>query len=97
MRRAIRTWADGYTAFLTEAGLALRPEWTPYRAALVLQAMLDGFLLRCRIQPDDYVAAEPEEASLFADAVIAFILGAVDVERSDVTGREALDRLAGEG
>lgn len=93
MRRAIRTWADGYATFLTEAGLVLRPEWTPYRAALVLQAMLDGFLLRCRIQPDDYLAAEAEEASLFADAVIAFILGAVDVERSDVTGREAIDRL----
>lgn len=93
MRRAIRTWADGYATFLTEARLVLRPEWTPYRAALVLQAMLDGFLLRCRVQPDDYLAAQAEEATLFADAVIAFILGAVDVGRSDATGREALDRL----
>jgi hypothetical protein len=97
MLRAIRTWTDGYATFLTEAGLVLRPEWTLYRAALVLQAMLDGFLLRCRIQREDYLAAQAEEASLFADAVIAFILGAVDVERSDVTGREALDRLVSEG
>lgn len=37
-----------------------------------------------------------EAVSLFADAVIAFILDAVDVERSDVTGREEFDRLVRE-
>lgn len=37
-------------------GLILQPEWTVKRISLVLQAMLDGFVLRHRIQPDDYPA-----------------------------------------
>jgi hypothetical protein len=93
MRRIIGTWADGYAALLTEAGLVLRPEWTPHRAALALQAMIDGFLLRYRIQPEDYPTSRWAGAGLFADTVIAFVLGAVDAERSAATGRESLDAL----
>lgn len=93
MRAGIKEWADGYAAVIPELGLALRPGWTPHRLSLALQAALDGFLLRCRVMPDDYQTARWEGAGLFADTVLAVILGVIDVDRSGTNGREALDRL----
>jgi AcrR family transcriptional regulator len=93
MRSGIQAWADGYAAVLPELGMALRPGWTPHRLSLALQAALDGFLLRYRIMPDDYQGSRYEGAGLFADTVLAVILGVVDVDRTGVNGREVLDRL----
>jgi AcrR family transcriptional regulator len=93
MRRGIQSWADGYAAVLPELGIALRPGWTPGRLSLALQAALDGFLLRYRIMPDDYQGSRHEGAGLFADTVLAVILGVVDVDRTGTNGREVLDRL----
>jgi len=93
MRAGIQAWADGYAAVLPELGVALRPGWTPHRLSLALQATLDGFLLRYRIMPDDYQTARWEGAGIFADAVLALLLGVVDVDRTGTDGREALDRL----
>jgi AcrR family transcriptional regulator len=95
MREGIRAWADGYASVLPELGLALRPGWTPQRLSLALQAALDGFLLRYRIMPDDYQASRYEGAGLFADTVLAVILGVVDVDRSGTDGHQAVDRLIG--
>ncbi|WP_460528157.1 hypothetical protein [Flindersiella endophytica] len=89
--RGTRAWFDGYTMLLASLGLALRPSWTSERLGLCLQALLDGFLFRYRIQPEDYQPTRWEGASLFADAVIAFCLGVIDVDRSSQTAREALD------
>jgi len=93
MNRGIQVWADGYTSLLTNLGLALRPEWTPHRLALALQATLDGFLLRYRIQPADYPASRWEGAGIFADTVLAMVLGVIDADRSGAEGRIVLDRL----
>lgn len=93
MRAGIQAWADGYAAVLPELGVALRPGWTPHRLSLALQAALDGFLLRYRIMPDDYQNARWEGAGVFADTVLALLLGVVDVDRTGTDGREALDRL----
>jgi AcrR family transcriptional regulator len=95
MRSGIGAWADGYAALLAELGLVLRPGWTPHRLALALQAALDGFLLRYRIMPDEYPASRWEGAGIFADTVLAIILGVIDADRSGTSGREALDRLIG--
>lgn len=94
MRHGISTWAQGFAALLDELGVVLRPEWTPHRMALALQAALDGFLLRYRIQPDDFTESSWEGAGIFADTVIAIVLGIVDAERTGRSGRAALDRLA---
>jgi len=94
MQRLIQAWAEGYAALLTAFGLALRPEWTADRLALALQAMLDGFLLRYRILPDDYPTATVDDVGIFADAVVAFAVGVIDAERSGISGRAALDALA---
>lgn len=93
MREGSQAWADGYAALLTDLGLVLRPEWTPQRLALALQAVLDGFVLRFRIQPDDYQASRWEGASIFADTILALVLGVLDHERTGESGRKILDRM----
>ena len=93
MRSGVQAWADGYAALLTDLGVVLRPGWTPHRLSLALQAALDGFLLRYRIMPDDYPTSRWCGAGLFADTVLAILLGVVDTDRSGASAREALDRL----
>jgi hypothetical protein len=96
MKQGTQVWAEGYTTLLTDMGLVLRPGWTPQRLSLALQAALDGFLLRYRVQPDDYVQSRWEGAGLFADTVIAIILGVLDADRSGRSGRAILDQLVGQ-
>jgi AcrR family transcriptional regulator len=95
MRGGILAWEDGYAALLADLGLVLRPGWTPHRLSLALQATLDGFLLRYRIMPEDYPTSRWEGAGIFADTVLAVILGVIDTDRSGTNGREALDNLIG--
>ena len=95
MRQGNSVWADSFATLIDELGVVLRPEWTPQRLALALQAALDGFLLRYRVQPEDFAASAWEGAGIFADTVIALVLGIIDPERSGESGRAALDRLAG--
>jgi len=95
MRGGILAWEDGYAALLADLGLVLRPGWTPHRLSLALQATLDGFLLRYRVMPEDYPTSRWEGAGIFADTVLAVILGVIDTDRSGTNGREALDNLIG--
>lgn len=97
MRDGIQVWADSYAALLTDLGLVLRPGWTPKRLALALQATLDGFLLRYRIQPDDYPVSRWEGTGIFADTVLAMVIGVIDAERSGLDGRAILDQIAHRG
>jgi AcrR family transcriptional regulator len=92
--RATRAWFDGYARLLTKRGLALRPGWTVERLGLTIQAMLDGFLFRYRIQREDFAPTRWENASLFADAVLTFCLGALDTDGTGHTARRALDLAA---
>ena len=93
MRQGSQVWAEGYAALVRDLGVVLRPGWTPQRLALALQATLDGFLLRYRIQPDDYLGSRWEGAGIFADTVLATILGAIDADRSGADSRAALDKI----
>ncbi len=95
MRQGTQVWAEGYATLLSDLGLTLRPGWTPQRLALALQAALDGFLLRYRMQPDDYPTSRWEGAGVFADTTLAIILGVTDTEQTGESGRAVLDRLAG--
>jgi hypothetical protein len=74
--------------------LIMRPEWSTKRVCFVLQAMLDGFVLRYRLHPNDYPNSRWARANIFADAIIAFMLGAVDWDLTGQPGRAALDTLA---
>lgn len=84
-------WYEGYRELLAGWALAFRPGWTVERFDLTLQAMLDGFLLRFRIQPDFVKRCGWQGASLFADSVVGFTLGVTDASETQLTSREALD------
>jgi hypothetical protein len=82
-----------YEQLVRGLGLAMRPEWPAGRVSFVLQAMLDGFTLRYRMRPADNPASHWEGTSIFADAIIAFMLGAVDWDLTGQAGRAVLDTL----
>jgi hypothetical protein len=90
-RAATQMWVDAYRRLVSGLDLIMRPEWSTKRVCLVLQAMLDGFVLRYRLQPDEYPTSRWAGASIFADAIIAFMLGAVDWDLSGKSGRTVLD------
>jgi hypothetical protein len=90
---ATKAWVEVYQRLVSGLDLVMRPEWTTRRVALALQAMLDGFVLGYRLHPEDYPTSRWAGASVFADAIIAFMLGAVDWDLTGQPGRRALDNL----
>jgi hypothetical protein len=92
-RSAVKMWQELYRKLSDELDLVLRPEWTFKRLALVLQAMLDGFVLRYRVQQGRSPSYAWQGANIMADAVIALLLGAVDWDLTGQQGRVALDEL----
>jgi hypothetical protein len=92
-RATTRAWLRLYHALADRHDLVLRPEWTFKRLSLVLQAMVDGFVLRYRVRPGGHPRNSWKEANILADAVIAMLLGAVDWHLSGQSGRTALDEL----
>ena len=92
-RAATGVWLGIYRLLAHGLDLVMRPEWTFKRMATVLQAMLDGFVLRHRTHPEDHAAYRWMGASVLADAIIAFLLGAVDWDLTGQPGRAALDLL----
>ncbi len=86
-----RDWAEGYLQLMDAFGVQLRPEWTMERLSLVLQMLLDGHMLRSRVDPDLVQATRWESASLFATAVVTFIVGTIDHDKSGRTAARYLD------
>lgn len=82
-----------YEQLVRGLGLVMRPEWPAGRVSFVLQAMLDGFVLRYRMRPPGTPTTRWEGASIFADAIIAFVLGAVDWDLTGQASRAVLDTL----
>ncbi|WUJ70206.1 hypothetical protein OG809_34565 [Kribbella soli] len=94
--RTREPWLEGYAVLLAALRLQLRPGWTIERVGLALQAMLDGFLFRSRIQSEEMNDARTAEASLFAETVIAFLVGVLDIDDSHRSTHTTLDE-AGRG
>ncbi|HEV7647276.1 MAG TPA: hypothetical protein VGP26_03865 [Actinophytocola sp.] len=92
-RAATSVWLGIYRRLAHGLDLVMRPEWTPRRMSTVLQAMLDGFVLRHRTHPGEAAGHRWKGASILADAIIAFLLGAVDWDLTGQPGRAALDLL----
>jgi AcrR family transcriptional regulator len=91
--RTTREWFGGYVRVMNDLGLHLRPGWDIERFGLAIQSILDGFLFRYRIQPEDFRPTRWKDASLFADTVIAFCLGVMATDRAAGDHREALDAM----
>ncbi len=92
-RTALRAWADLYRRLADGLDLVMRPEWTFKRLSVVLQAMLDGFVLRHRVRAGGNPHPGWQDANVLADAVITLLLGAVDWDLTGQSGRAALDAL----
>lgn len=92
--RGTHEWYGGYYRLMIDLGLTLRAGWTVERFALSIQGIVEGFLFRYRIQPEEFLPTRWQGASLFADTVIAFCLGVIDTDRSGLSAREALDAAA---
>lgn len=87
-------WFEGYAMLLDALRLKLRPGWTIERVGLALQAMLDGFLFRSRVQSEEMNEAGSADASLFAETVISFVIGVLDLDDSRRTTHAILDEAA---
>ena len=91
--RIQREWSQGYQQLMMAYGIVLRPEWTMERLALAVQLLLDGHLLRTRIDPYLIETARWESSSVFATAVVTLIVGAIDHDRSGLTAADYLDSV----
>lgn len=92
-RAATRAWTDIYRRLANGLDIVMRPEWTFKRLSAVLQAMLDGFVLRHRVRPQQHTRQGWQDANMLADAVIALLLGAVDWDLTGISGRATLNKL----
>lgn len=83
-------WTAAFPELLQRIGFPLRPDWTPERLTLAIQVMLDGYLVRCRVEPER-LAQGWARASFFADLVVTFSCGALDVDGSRLASTAWLD------
>ncbi|MFI5709006.1 hypothetical protein [Kribbella sp. NPDC051620] len=90
MNRSFAPWHEGYARLFAAFKIEMRPGWTIERYGLTLQSMLDGFLLRSRVQSEQMEECRSDGASLFADAVVAFTLGVIDIDKDGRSSRDAL-------
>jgi hypothetical protein len=81
---------EAFDRLLDGLPVVLRPEWTTGRFDRALQALLDGVVLQSRLQPDGSIADAWTHADLFAEAVVALTLGALDTTRTGTTAIAAL-------
>ncbi|TDX03237.1 hypothetical protein [Kribbella sp. VKM Ac-2566] len=86
-------WHEGYAELLRSFDLQFRPGWSLQSVGLALQAILDGFVMRSRIEPNSMRQFRWAEASLFANTVLAFCAGIVDSDRSGMSTAEFFDNV----
>lgn len=83
-------WTEAFPELLQRIGHPLRPHWAPQRLTLAIQVMLDGYLVRSRVEPER-LAHGWSEASFFADLVVTFSCGALDVDGTRLPSGAWLD------
>lgn len=85
-------WSEMYRDILLAMDVKLRKDWSIDRLTLAIQLVIDGAVMRSRIQPDHILPSRWESASIYADTVLAVISGALDPERDGLTLQEWLNR-----
>ena len=86
-----KAWSENYQMLLTAMNLDLRPDWPLERLTLAIQLVLDGTVVRSRVQAGKVLPSRWATASLYADTVLAVISGALDLERDGLSMRDWLD------
>lgn len=89
---AQHTWSQRYQGLLDAMKLRLRPDWPLERFSLATQVVLDGIMIRSRIEPDNLAPSRWATGSLYADMVLAIIGSAVDTESDGLPMRAWVDQ-----
>ena len=85
-------WSQVFATLAANLPVGLRPEWNPERAGIALQCMLDGFVMRYRINPAMIEDAAWAGASLMADTVLTLLAGMLDLGADGESAHHHLDR-----
>lgn len=86
-----QAWSDTYQILLAALNLDLRPDWPIERLTLAIQLVLDGTVVRSRVQTNRVMVSRWATATLYADTVLAIISGALDPEHDGRSMRDWLD------
>jgi AcrR family transcriptional regulator len=73
-------WQVVFSELLRLSGKSLRPGWTMERLTLALNVVLDGAILRYRIDPGHSTVSAWARGNLTTDMMLAIIAGAVDLD-----------------
>lgn len=96
VREDFETWSGIYREVLVLMHRDLRPGWTFTRLTLSLQALLDGIVLRHRIGAADIAAddadADASSTEWAAQACLALLVGAIDLDQSGLSTGDWIDR-----
>lgn len=88
---AQHVWSTHYQALLQAMGIGLRPDWSVERVTLAIQLVLDGVMVRSRIEPDNLAPSRWRAGSIYADTVLAIISSVLDTERDGLTMHDWVD------
>ncbi|HSN43549.1 MAG TPA: hypothetical protein VLR88_05775 [Propionibacteriaceae bacterium] len=86
-------WKVFFQALLDGSGVVMRPGWTAERIQMAIQCILDGVLLRRRVDPELFHDSRWAAAHLFTDLVLAFLCGIADPDNSGESVAEWMDRV----
>ncbi len=78
-------WQAVFTEVLRMSGKQLRPGWTMERLTLALNVVLDGAILRHRIDPARSTVSAWAHDNLTADMMLAIISAAVDLDGTELS------------
>lgn len=86
-------WRDFYEQLVRVFGLSWRPGWNSESFTLALQCLLDGFVLRHRVDEERSPLSDWAAPSFIGTTVTAIIVAAIDFEESGRSTGETLDAL----
>lgn len=89
---AQQTWSARYRTILQAMGIELRPDWSVDRLTLAIQLVMDGILVRSRVEPENVAPTRWAAGSIYADTVLAIISAVLDTERDGLTMHTWIDR-----
>ncbi len=92
-REDVERWKAVYEDVLTMLGAELRPGWNLDSLALSLQCLLDGLVLRHRIDPQHSPISNWAQASLVTDAALALIVASIDLDGTRKSTSQWVDEL----
>lgn len=84
-------WSNHYRALQQVMGVQLRPDWTVDRLTLAIRLVLDGIMVRSRVEPDIVASSRWASGSIYADTVLAIISAVIDTEGDGRSMREWID------